>query len=76
MRSLLGIDNGLTVIKAVIFDANGAQLAVARRRVPQSIPRPRHVERDMNALWTATAEAILAKVQRARGTLDRVVTQQ
>ena len=58
MPSLLGIDNGLTVTKAVIFDADGAQLAVARRRVPQSIPRPRHVERDMDGLWNATAEAI------------------
>jgi hypothetical protein len=26
-------------------------------------------------IWTATAESILAKVQRARTTLDRVVTQ-
>lgn len=58
MPSLLGIDNGLTVTKAVIFDGDGSQLAVARRRVPQSIPAPRHVERDMDGLWTATAEAI------------------
>ncbi|HET9067906.1 MAG TPA: FGGY-family carbohydrate kinase, partial [Amaricoccus sp.] len=58
MPSLLGIDNGLTVTKAVVFDAAGAPLAVARRRVPQSIPRPHHVERDMDGLWTATAQAI------------------
>ncbi len=58
MPSLLGIDNGLTVTKAVVFDAGGAQLAVARRRVPQSMPQPRHVERDMDGLWRATAEAI------------------
>lgn len=58
MASLLGIDNGLTVTKAVIFDVDGTQLAVARRRVPQSLPRPHHVERDMDALWHATAEAI------------------
>lgn len=58
MSSVLGIDNGLTVTKAVIFDADGAQLAVARRRVPQSMPHPRWVERDMAGLWLATAEAI------------------
>ncbi len=58
MPSLLGIDNGLTVTKAVIFDADGTQLAVARRRVPQLMPQPRHVERDMATLWTATAAAI------------------
>lgn len=58
MPSLLGIDNGLTVTKAVIFDESGAPLAVARRRVPQLIPCPHHVERDMDGLWAATAEAI------------------
>ncbi|MGO4569418.1 FGGY-family carbohydrate kinase [Rhizobium sp. 2YAF20] len=58
MPSLLGIDNGLTVTKAVIFDTDGTQLSVARRRVPQSMPRARWVERDMAGLWRATAEAI------------------
>ena len=63
MASLLGIDNGLTVTKAVIFDADGTQLAVARRRVPQSMPRPRWVERDPVGLWRATAEAIREAIQ-------------
>jgi len=58
MTYLLGIDNGLTVTKAVVFDANGAVLSVARRRVPQILPRARHIERDLNNLWAATAEAI------------------
>ncbi len=65
MPSLLGIDNGLTVTKAVVFDADGTQLAVARRRVPQSIPQPRHVERDMEGLWRATAEAIGEAIARS-----------
>ncbi|WP_337270066.1 FGGY-family carbohydrate kinase [Oryzifoliimicrobium ureilyticus] len=58
MPSVLGIDNGLTVTKAVLFDQDGRQLSVARRRVPQLMPRPRQVERDMAGLWQATAEAI------------------
>ncbi|WP_421870429.1 FGGY-family carbohydrate kinase [Pararhizobium sp.] len=58
MASLLGIDNGLTVTKAVIFDRDGTQLSVARRRVPQSMPQARFIERDMAGLWQATAEAI------------------
>ena len=45
MPSLLGIDNGLTVTKAVVFDIDGTPLSVARRRVPQLMPKPRHVER-------------------------------
>ena len=58
MASLIGIDSGLTVTKAVVFDVDGTQLSVCRRRVAQSLDRPRFVERDMSDLWQATAEAI------------------
>ena len=47
---ILGIDSGLTVTKAVVFDATGQPLAIARRRLPQLMPQPRHAERDMDAL--------------------------
>ena len=62
MPSLLGIDSGLTVTKAVVFDTDGAPLGVARRRVPQLMPAAREVERDMAGLWRATAEAIAAAI--------------
>ncbi|MFC6462757.1 FGGY family carbohydrate kinase, partial [Paracoccus aerius] len=62
MALLLGIDNGLTVTKAVIFAENGQVLATARRRVAQSMPCARHVERDMGDLWTQTAAAIAEAV--------------
>lgn len=65
MALLLGIDNGLTVTKAVIFEEDGTPVAVARRRVPQSFPEPRHVERDMAGLWTATAEAIREAIEKS-----------
>jgi len=58
MPCLLGIDSGLTVTKAVVFDVDGRTLSVARRRVAQSFPHPRHVERDMDEFWNATADAI------------------
>lgn len=58
MTLLLGLDCGLTVTKAVLYDESGAQLAVARARVPTRTPRPRHVERDMDALWQAAAGTI------------------
>lgn len=67
---LLGIDNGLTVTKAVVFDATGRALAVARRRLPQIMPWPRHVERDMPALWRATAEAVAEALERSGRTQD------
>ena len=55
---ILGIDSGLTMTKAVVFDAKGRVLAVARCRIAQTIPQPRHLERDMSALWQSTAQAI------------------
>lgn len=58
MPCLIGIDSGLTVTKAVVFDGDGSVLAVARRRIPQLMPKPHHVERDMTALWLAAASAI------------------
>ena len=66
MPSILGIDSGLTVTKAAIFDIDGTPIAVARRRVSQSIPLPRHVERDMDELWTATRIRLAAHSNMAR----------
>lgn len=63
MPSLLGLDSGLTVTKAVLFDADGTEIAVARRRVPQHIPHPRHVERDMDELWAAAAGVIAEVIE-------------
>jgi L-xylulokinase len=65
MPSLLGIDSGLTVTKAVLFDIDGTTLSVARRRVAQTFPRPRHVERDMDEFWNATADAIAEAIAKS-----------
>ncbi len=69
MPCIMGIDSGLTVTKAVIFDADGTVLAIARRRVPQIIPAPQYVERDMDGLWAATADAICEAVASVAGRL-------
>ncbi len=58
MPLLIGIDCGLTVTKAVVFDETGRVLATARRRSQQLKPAPRFVERDMAQLWAACAESI------------------
>ena len=58
MPSILGIDSGLTVTKAVLFEPDGRAVAVARRRVPQDMPHPRWTERSPDALWQACAEAV------------------
>ena len=65
MPSLLGIDSGLTVTKAVVFDIDGTPLSVARQRIEQIMPAPRHVERDMSAMWHAAALAIREAIARS-----------
>ncbi len=55
---LLGLDAGNTVIKAVLFDVGGRQLAASERNGVSSRPAPGHVERDMAELWTNAAAVI------------------
>lgn len=69
---ILGIDSGLTMTKAVVFDAGGRVLSFARCRIAQTIPQPRHVERDMAALWQATAQAIREALATAGSATDIV----
>ena len=62
---LLGLDAGNTVIKAVLFDAAGNQLAASKRDGVSSTPRPGHVERDMNELWANAAVVIRECIEKA-----------
>ena len=48
---LLGLDAGNTVIKAVLFDLEGRQVARRALRGRSFSPEPGHVERDLDALW-------------------------
>ncbi|TPM24782.1 FGGY-family carbohydrate kinase [Mesorhizobium sp. B2-3-4] len=57
-RYLLGLDAGNTVIKAVLFDLAGRQIAMHAIDGRSHTPRPGHVERDLNELWANAREAI------------------
>ncbi len=64
-KLVLGLDCGLTVTKAVLFDETGHAHATASARVPQETPQPRWLERDVDALWTASAGAIRSAIEKA-----------
>ncbi|MFV0425806.1 MAG: FGGY-family carbohydrate kinase [Beutenbergiaceae bacterium] len=66
MSFLLGIDSGLTVTKAVLYDAKGTVLGLGRANVAQHKPKPHWVERDVHELLRATSQAII----QALGTHD------
>jgi sugar (pentulose or hexulose) kinase len=58
----LAIDSGTSVIKAVVFDAQGHEIAVERRTTPVTAPLPGYSEVPMYALWQLCAEVIRAVV--------------
>ncbi|MER8829416.1 carbohydrate kinase [Mesorhizobium sp. M0938] len=55
---ILGLDAGNTVIKAIIFDTTGRELALAARDGRSCMPKPGHVERDLGELWRNAVEVI------------------
>jgi len=73
MAYFLGIDNGGTLVKAVLFDPEGAALASASRRLPLLVPEPGFTERDMDQLWDLNVEVIREVV--ARSGLDPAAIQ-
>jgi len=55
---LLGLDAGNTVIKAVIFDLEGKQIARSAKDGQSSTPAAGHVERDLSELWSNAKQVI------------------
>jgi len=55
---LLGIDAGLTNVKAVVFDRSGTPVASATTETPGHSPEPNRDEQDHEDLWTATADVV------------------
>lgn len=59
-KYLLGLDAGNTVIKAVVFDLSGRELAHAGEEGHSRMPHPGHVERDLGELWSNAKRVIRA----------------
>lgn len=67
---LLGLDIGLTVSKAVVFDLRGCRVASARRENENAMPARHQVERDPEAFWATVATIIRDAVS---GMEDKIV---
>src|SRR5208337_2241494 len=50
---VLVIDQGTTSTRAVVFNADGAPVALARQEIPQIFPRSGWVEHDPQSLWSS-----------------------
>lgn len=57
-RYLLGIDSGTSMVKSVVFDVQGREIAIARREMPLLHPHPDAVEVEMERVWIAAASTI------------------
>ena len=55
---LLGIDEGTTAVKAVLYDTELAPVAAAERRVATATPRPGWVEQDAGEVLAAVVDAV------------------
>jgi L-xylulokinase len=57
-RYLMGIDCGGTYSKAVIFDAQGREVGLARAQVSMLTPEPGFTERNLEEFWASVKKAI------------------
>ena len=71
---LLGIDSGLTVTKAVLFDEEGQQRGVGAVNNVHDSPHPRWVQQDMKAVWEGCKGAIRQALKEAGITGEEVAS--
>ena len=55
---LLGVDAGLTNVKAALFTPDGTEITVASRATPTERPIPDHHEVDLDTLWRTVIAVI------------------
>ena len=57
-QTLLGLDIGTSIIKAVIFDLDGRELGIDTAKVAADSPHPGWQQQDMVAVWAGAGAAI------------------
>lgn len=70
MTLLLGLDVGTTSVKAGLFDAAGALLAIKGEEYRLEHPTPDRAELDAETYWAATVRAVRAALVAARPAAD------
>lgn len=64
-KYLLGLDAGNTIIKAVIFDRQGNEIASVAQEGHSTMPFPGHVERGLGELWDNAKLVIRTCIEKA-----------
>lgn len=61
----MGVDNGGSTVKAVIFDEFGGEIASSSARLEMLTPQAGFTERDMDELWRINCQVIRAALRQA-----------
>ena len=61
----MGVDNGGSMVKAVIFDETGSEIASSSARLEMLTPQAGFTERDMDELWQINCQVIRQAICRA-----------
>ncbi len=65
MAQLLAVDQGTTSSRAIVFDADGREIATAQKEFRQIFPRAGWVEHDASEIWSTQADVMSEAMRRA-----------
>ena len=65
-KFLLGIDNGNTVCKAVIFDIKGRMISQSSQKIKTIYPKPGYSERNLDELWKVNSNTIRQVIKNSK----------
>jgi glycerol kinase len=71
-RYILGLDQGTTSSRAIVFDRHGSVVSRAQKEFAQHYPRPGWVEHDPDDIWSTQAGVAAEAVTRAGLSGDRI----
>ena len=63
-KFLLGIDAGTSMVKAVVFDLSGQEVACVGKGLSIEIAKPGWAEQDMDYTWEAARETIRRSLEK------------
>jgi glycerol kinase len=72
MQYILSLDQGTTSSRAIIFDQQGAIIAVAQKEFTQIFPQPGWVEHDPNEIWSTQLGVAAEAISQAGLTVEHI----
>jgi glycerol kinase len=69
---ILSLDQGTTSSRAIIFDKQGAIIAVAQKEFTQYFPQPGWVEHDANEIWSTQLGVAAEAISKAGLTVEHI----